>query len=433
MQSAPTREVFARSVPRSVALLLLVCTLITLARFVSDPLRQVLGETREWITDYCCYTDAGHRFLDDPHRLYEPTGQGLMQTSIGTIDGFVYPPPAILVFAPFAALSLPLGFALFSLFVIGALLWSVHLLLRSDLWDGVASTGVERWLPYLAALAFGPTVMNLKGGQFNTIVLFVCCAALYALRRERPILAGVLVALGVWLKLYPGVLVLLVFVIESRMRWRYLGSVVLGGLGIPLLALPFIPFDLYRVFAVDVMPILSAVTNLATINQSLYGAAMRLGSDPVFWGERPYVAITPMLRLLVTLFGVGAMLGAVLQLRGAGRDRMLVAGVVLLALTPVISSFGWEAAYTMGIPLFLLLLSRLPTLHGARRVLGWTAFIIFLIPHPTGVLESTVNALPLWMQHIVYSRYIWVTLLAVWLVLFAFDRDKSGERTASAV
>lgn len=83
--------------------------------------------------------------------------------------------------------------------------------------------GIER-VPLLAMLSAvllsTPVLLEMERGNSDVLVLLmVCCAALLlrAPGRMREVAAGLLLAIGAWVKLYPGLL--LVALIALR-RWR---------------------------------------------------------------------------------------------------------------------------------------------------------------------------------------------------------------------
>jgi hypothetical protein len=88
----------------------------------------------------------------------------------------------------------------------------------------------------LAAFLFStPILFEIERGQCNMLVMFFVMIALYFMRSDKIIscsIAGILLALAMWTKLYPGLL--LVGVIALR-RWRVLPSFLVTGGAIGLL------------------------------------------------------------------------------------------------------------------------------------------------------------------------------------------------------
>ena len=72
----------------------------------------------------------------------------------------------------------------------------------------------------LIALAAGPTYMNAVFGQVNTFVL-ACAVAFVSFAPLVPFAAGVVLALGIWLKVYP--IVLVAIGAWDRRTWRAVG------------------------------------------------------------------------------------------------------------------------------------------------------------------------------------------------------------------
>ena len=135
-------------------------------------------------------------FPRDSTRLYLPTDD--------VIAGFAYPPPAIL---PFLRLSqLPLGAALL-LFTLASYARApgrhsavVLAILRRQ---GIGRSPVDRDRGRrMIAIALGPTYMNAIFGQVNAFVL-ASAVAFVSFAPLLPPIAALLLAAGIWLKMYP--------------------------------------------------------------------------------------------------------------------------------------------------------------------------------------------------------------------------------------
>jgi len=185
---------------------------------IGSVLRPLLANPHAIQTDFHYYYDAAVRFRSNPFRLYALTDD--------VIAGFAYPPPAILPFVWLA--KLPLGTALLAFTVTSYL---------------VLFASLQQWIGYLRrhglvvdrrtailitliALALGPTYMNAVFGQVNAFVLatavaFVCLAPTATFE------AASLLALGIWLKIYP--IVIAAIAIWDRRTWRALKwSITIG-------------------------------------------------------------------------------------------------------------------------------------------------------------------------------------------------------------
>jgi len=134
----------------------------------------------------------------------------------------------------------------------------------------MASLGV------LVLLNFRPFADAMTGGQTDLILLLMLTLALWALQRERDVLAGVLLAFGVMLKLYP--IVLLAFFVVKR-RWRGLAGFALGMLLANGLAVAVMGWEPHRVYVTQVL-LFSAGPTAWVENQAIAGFLARFIAPP---------------------------------------------------------------------------------------------------------------------------------------------------------
>ena len=118
----------------------------------------------------------------------------------------------------------------------------------------------------LIALAAGPTYMNAIFGQVNAFVL-ACSVAFVSFAPLAAVGRGVVLALGIWLKVYP--IVLVAIGVWDRRTWRAVGWTIVAAAAIAVVVLPLIPPAAYRVFFFDVLPARIDKTAIHITNQSL--------------------------------------------------------------------------------------------------------------------------------------------------------------------
>lgn len=141
-----------------------------------------------------------------------------------------YPPCVAQVMAPFARFPYPIAFALFTTGSWLCLVGSVQLLWR---WLGALSTVREkpplngRTLG-LICLAWPVTLETLLGGQLSCVALLLVVASLDALRKDRPLRAGLMLGLSIY---KPNVLAW--FILGAAVRYpRLLLGACLSGIGV---------------------------------------------------------------------------------------------------------------------------------------------------------------------------------------------------------
>lgn len=166
--------------------------------------------------DFLAYYNAATRwFAGQP--IYD-----LAVTSTGTCGTYQYPPPFVLVAAPFSLLG----------FEVGTWLWVGFLL---ACWAaGTAILPVRaatRWLVLLLGAIGWPLIFGVRIGQVTPLLYLAFAVAWRGL--DRPILLGGTVAAGALLKLQPGLLGVWLL---TRREWRAAAVAILAALTMTCLA-----------------------------------------------------------------------------------------------------------------------------------------------------------------------------------------------------
>ncbi|MBO0884595.1 MAG: DUF2029 domain-containing protein [Mycobacterium sp.] len=172
--------------------------------------------------DVDVYRMGGQAWLDG-RPLY--TGGVMFHTPIGLDLPFTYPPLAAIGFCPFAWLGLPAASVAITLTTLALLLASTMIVLtRLDVWS------TSRWIPgpallrrwwlavvIVAAAAIGlePIKSNFAFGQINVVLMTLVIAD--CMPRRTPWPRGLLLGLGIALKLTPAVF-LLYFLLRRERR-----------------------------------------------------------------------------------------------------------------------------------------------------------------------------------------------------------------------
>lgn len=143
---------------------------------------------------------------------------------------YIYPPPALFVIAPFAAISSPLlrdvAYVVLNLVLLFVMLWSIGRRYGYDI--------QRTWWWYVLALGFAPFLELLHTGQINLITSFGV-ALLWIFQSALPLVAGFGLALAVGTKVTP--LAFFAYLLISRRRdamaWAMLfltGAFLLSGI-----------------------------------------------------------------------------------------------------------------------------------------------------------------------------------------------------------
>ena len=133
-----------------------------------------------------------------------------------------HPPTSVLFLLPLGWLDYATAFIVWNVISLAALAGSFYLAGRTWHWRFPPWS----WLPAIAlALVFNPLSQQMMQGQMNGMLLFLLVLCWWGDRTDRPMLAGIALALAMSIKLYPGFL-LLHFAVQKR--WRLLTTAVLG-------------------------------------------------------------------------------------------------------------------------------------------------------------------------------------------------------------
>jgi hypothetical protein len=161
----------------------------------------------------------------------------------------------------------------------------------------------------LILLNFRPIADTLAFGQIDLALLLLLILALWALRDERDLAAGILVALGTLFKIYP--LILLAFFVIKR-RWRALAGFALGMLVFNALSITVMGWEMHLIYLTEVFPRIGGTT-AQDQNQTISGFMARFVASPAnaqIFRDRAIALPAMALSGLVALLGCGLALGA---------------------------------------------------------------------------------------------------------------------------
>lgn len=159
----------------------------------------------------------------------------------------------------------------------------------------------------LILLNFRPLTDTMAYGQIDLALLLTLTLALWALRGERDILAGVLIALGTLFKIYP--VLLLAFLVAKR-RWRGLAGFALGMLMFNGVAVAVMGWEMHRIYLTEVLPNIGGTTSWVE-NQTISAFITRFVSTPA---EAEIFQNRALALLGLGISGLVGLLGCVLAL-----------------------------------------------------------------------------------------------------------------------
>lgn len=185
---------------------------------------------------------------------------------------FLYPPPSLFFFLPFA--SLPYSIAERVYVIFSFLCFAASIIIFFKLFKVKLFSLVGFLLIILAANYF-PEKFTLGMGQFNNVILLLLVLFLYLFDKGKAY-AGIFLGLALSFKLFP---MLLPFYLIFEKRWKMLGVTILTIIIVWLGSYVFFGYDTFVYFFRIVMPTLLSSHSDVYYNQSLIGFLARTIPD----------------------------------------------------------------------------------------------------------------------------------------------------------
>lgn len=273
---------------------------------------------------------AGFAWLHDASAIYAGAAQALSRTGMVPVFGFIKPPPAAMLAAPFSLLPLSWQAAVWT--VGDAVAAAIALLLVQRY---IARGRLETAVFWAVALYCPPLYAEVNAGQVGGWLLLFACAGLVAFRTH-PARSGALVAAAAALKFYPA---LMVIGARRNLRPFIVGGVVAGAVIAVVACIPLGVGGAWTYVTAVLIPSLRAPnpdcaqTSVAT----LWGRS--IGGDP-------YPIITPAGG--ITILQSPLHLSVAASVLTAITLAAAVAAAVLAARTS-----GWNPGYGMALGLAL--------------------------------------------------------------------------------
>ena len=152
------------------------------------------------------------------------------ETGLDASATYISPPLLAWLFVPLTAMSVPLAYVIWTLVSLAALVWAWHI--------AAPYRGLAKLTLLLLALALWPVMQSLYYGQPTILLLGLVATAWWLLAGNRPIAAGVALAIATGLKPQTVILVPLALLVSGRYRvfasWAA-GSVLFAAAGIAAL------------------------------------------------------------------------------------------------------------------------------------------------------------------------------------------------------
>jgi len=325
---------------------------------------------------------------------------------------YLYPPPTLLLFSPFAHLSYKtvelLVLAANHLCILGLLYLLLNLLGFTNLFSrrvrqdqALAKESGRRELTALFLLVyfflFQPIIITLFMGQINFFVIVLLCLTWYGMKEKAtPALSALPLALAVVLKTYP---ILFLPILMIKGRWRMAGWTLCFLTLITLASYVVLPRALWQDWLTYVLPYGGYTKTPPGLfsparvwNQSLNGFCSRIFLDP-----HTALLLSPVAARISAYFLSAILIGTEITLtwrlrlvcKDIQRDRFLDLEFGLFLLTMyLVAPLSWEHHLVFVLPALFIALTRIFSYQESVGMTLWVAIAAFMIAWPVPLEEA---------------------------------------------
>ena len=379
----------------------LTCGLLWFSASVQRSVQFFQGKPPAPSVDFLVYYTAGLVARQDDNRLYSyretadpnnpektivvnpqldianpdsPYARVAKDVTKASLNQYLYPPFFALLVSPLTHLpfqiAVPVWYFLTYLFIGLSIFLTVKMFYKNSL-TAILAAGL---IMFLAEFTF-PLQDLLWVGNVGAIVLFFCAAAIYLQKNNRPTLSALFIALAVFVKLTPLIIVPLMIM---RRQWKWLAA--FAGWSVLLLAINLwhLGWQNHREFVTKIMPAMS--NGIAEHNnRSLLSVFqfIELRKVPnIIDIENGTVALTTYSNILFKMF-VGLILLGVLYYSwrvNKTSSKLIAEMYSLLLLSLIVSPVSWRHGYVLTIvPLIFIWLHPLTQKWSVVELLLLTA------------------------------------------------------------
>lgn len=321
------------------------------------------------------------------------------------VSGFVYPPPSIIYFHALSRLPIDTAFAIHSLTAFVSLAVAAWIVTRMTSASRIASLAA-----LAAALTIAPIGTSFAAGQVNVIVMTTAVVAIYLANSDRPTGAGLAVATGFWLKLYPGVIPVLFL---NRKQWPGALAACLISALMGLVALLWASPHLFVQYFLDLLPHAQHYTMPGVAN-SLAGIAAHVhaGGGPPILHFEPIPAAISLASKALLILGIVA---ALVHRRWTRGEHPLDSLNLLLVAALVTAPNAWGYHYALAFPLLYSVMARTLDRQPALIPVVLICWLAFVIPGWTDG-PGLISGNPL-LNVLFRGRYAFAALVLAALIL----------------
>jgi len=256
-----------------------------------------------------------------------------------------YPPTFAMLIQPVLLVSPHVASLIWFLANVGMLLVGVGILFKySNLQDHHVRVTL-----LLIPVLFTPVLLTFYHGQVNILIFMLIVLTYLAFVRRQPYVSGVLLALSVWIKIWPITLIAYFF---WKREWKVVLGAIIGLLLIGILTLSIAGVGQTTSFFKDVLPMFMAGTEpgLDHLNQSVPGIFAKLFAPssqfvyPLF--ESPMLAQLGS-RIVSLLIIAATFILCSKPIALKDEEQFSTEFVLVVMSTMLITAWLWEASLTL--------------------------------------------------------------------------------------
>ncbi len=372
--------------------------------------------------DIDIYQMGGQAWLDG-RPLYR--GDVLFHTPIGLNLPFTYPPLAAIVFCPFAWLHMPAASVAITLLTLVLLIVSTAIVLtRLDVWNTSTMLPGPAWLRRLwlavvivapATIWLEPITSNFAFGQINVVLMTLVIAD--CVPRRTPWPRGLLLGLGIALKLTPAVF-LLYFLLRRDNRAAL--TAVASFAAATLVGFVLAWNDSWEYWTHTVHHTDRIGTAALNTDQNIAGALARVGLGE---HERFWLWVTGCLLVLaVTIWAMRRALRA-------GEPTLAVICVALFGL--VVSPVSWSHHWVWMLPAVLVTGILAWRHRNVALAIVSAAGVALMRWTPIDLLPKHHETTAVWWRQLAGMSYVWWALAVIVAAGFTVTARVSSQDAAT--
>jgi alpha-1,2-mannosyltransferase len=306
------------------------------------------------------------------------------------LNGVIYPPFALVIFAVFKLFSLFWLGKIWTAFSIVALFLSVYLIFKLYKQKLISILGFI--VLGLICLSF-PVKFTLGMGQINNFILLIFVAAIYLLQQKKNYLSAFLLSLSFAIKLFPAYLILQ-FIITKR--WKFLFTSLISLSLLSLLAFMLIGPKINLYFYQHLLPALLSGWKTDYYNQSLIGFIGRSFSRNLF---------SQSLVVILSAFFILTSCLIIFKVR-KNKKLLNMSFGLLITLNLIVNNFSWQHHFVFLIFPFLVTLFAIVKTKNNRKLLS----LLFISYVWISLNLANPYAIPILLQsHVLYGAILlWI-------------------------